>query len=302
MGMWTTTRPRDHAGKPAVRPAGEGLPSRVTSYQRACGRCSRGFTLIELLVVIAIIALLMAILMPAMARVRKQARAVACQSNLHEWALIFAMYTDDNNGYLMRGYAGTAATATTRDTWLGSLRPYYSDPELRVCPTATKPVSEGASGPFSAWGVFGAGDLRTWVGPRDEGDYGSYGMNELAYNPPPEVTSRAADYWRTVNVARAAEVPLFFDCIWFDVYPRDTDPPPDYDADVAGGEMKRVCINRHDGFINSLFMDWSLRKVGLKELWMLKWHRTFNTAGTWTTAGGAIGSDWPAWMRNFKDY
>ena len=61
----------------------------------------RGFTLIELLVVIAIIALLMAILMRALQRVRKQAKAVICQSNLKQWGSIFAMYTDDNNGIFL---------------------------------------------------------------------------------------------------------------------------------------------------------------------------------------------------------
>ncbi|MCU0918286.1 MAG: type II secretion system GspH family protein [Planctomycetes bacterium] len=264
-------------------------------------RRTKAFTLIELLVVIAIIALLMAVLMPALARVRKHARTVACQSNLHEWALIFAMYTGDNNGYLMTGYASQGA-ATSRDTWIGALRSHYQDPKIRVCPTAVKPFSEGGQGPFSAWGVFGrSGETRTWAGPRDEGDYGSYGMNELAYNPPSEVTSRAAEYWRTVNVPHAAEVPLFFDCIWFDVFPRDTDAPPAYDGDVTTGEMKRVCINRHDGYANDLFMDSSLRKIALKGLWALRWYRGFNLANVWTKAGGVTPADWPAWMKAFKD-
>jgi prepilin-type N-terminal cleavage/methylation domain-containing protein len=61
------------------------------------------FTLIELLVVIAIIALLMAILMPALDRVKKQAKSVACQTNLRQWALIFSMYMDENDGYFAYG-------------------------------------------------------------------------------------------------------------------------------------------------------------------------------------------------------
>ncbi|MHC4207597.1 MAG: type II secretion system protein, partial [Planctomycetota bacterium] len=59
----------------------------------------RGFTLIELLVVIAIIALLMAILMPALNRVKNQAQKVSCQARLKQWGLIFKLYTDDNEGY-----------------------------------------------------------------------------------------------------------------------------------------------------------------------------------------------------------
>lgn len=49
-------------------------------------------------------------------------------------------------------------------------------------------------------------------------------------------------------------------------------------------------------------MDLNVRKVGLKELWTLNWHRQFDTAGPWTTAGGAQHEDWPVWMRKLKDY
>ncbi len=43
-------------------------------------------------------------------------------------------------------------------------------------------------------------------------------------------------------------------------------------------------------------------RVCLKELWTLKWHRSFDTNGLWTKAGGAQPSDWPEWMGRFKDY
>jgi len=61
-------------------------------------------------------------------------------------------------------------------------------------------------------------------------------------------------------------------------------------------------MNRHDGTVNYLFLDWSVRKVGLKELWTLKWHKLYNEDGPWTRRGGVRPEDWPEWMRRFKDY
>jgi hypothetical protein len=108
-------------------------------------------------VVIAIVAILRAILMPALQRVKKQAKVVACQSNLRQWCPIFSMYLDDNKGYFMEGYAGKARAEPIDNTWVGALRPYYKEPKIRVCPTATKPMTEGGRGAFSAWDVFGVG-------------------------------------------------------------------------------------------------------------------------------------------------
>jgi hypothetical protein len=61
--------------------------------------------------------------------------------------------------------------------------------------------------------------------------------------------------------------------------------------------MRSFCINRHNGSVNGVFMDVSVRPIGLKELWEVHWHKQW--LRDLTTRGRPV---WPEWMRQFKDY
>ena len=112
-------------------------------------------------------------------------------------------------------------------------------------------------------------------------------------------------YWDTAYVRNSNNVPLILDSGWLYAYFDADGSPPEDDAipkvsSINSGNY--ICMDRHNGGINSVFMDFSVRKVALKELWTLKWHRGFNTAGPWTKAGGVQPDSWPKWLRKYKDY
>ncbi|UCE49914.1 MAG: prepilin-type N-terminal cleavage/methylation domain-containing protein, partial [Phycisphaerales bacterium] len=113
----------------------------------------RGFTLIELLVVIAIIALLLAIMMPALNRVKGQAQRISCQARLKQWGLVFKLYTDDHDGYFNDRNVGA------HGLWMAATREYYKDDaKMLVCPTATKLMESSAD-----WGTFKAATLNDFI-------------------------------------------------------------------------------------------------------------------------------------------
>ena len=301
----------------------------------------KAFTLVELLVVIGVIALLLAILVPAMEKARRQARAAACQVNLRQWGTTLAAFAEDNDGlfprveYSPREGEGALwiltgwCLAEIRNDKLQPLRQYHPiSTKGMLCPEAT--IIQGAPGkPSAGWGFGGTtwqygvewgATSRPWVltvsgGPTNEVHVVSvsYGLNGWLFKQRPGVlrtsaeraeaglkTSSPPSYTNIFLLRHTAGVPLLLDAAYFQGLPTEDTRPPwqDDEARATGG----FCINRHSEHTNGLFLDWSVRKVGLKELWTLKWHENFNTTGPWTKAGGATPDKWPPWMRGFKDY
>jgi len=274
----------------------------------------KGFTLIELLVVISIIALLLSILMPSLSKAKESAKRIVCQSNLKQWGLCFSMYTNHYNGSfgeswlipVINGYGGL--------TWPNELEPYYQGSEkLLVCPSATK----GHPNPQQDRDYMGARS-RAWTWPwqwdystvMEPGDIASYGRNGWVANPRSEYETLYGNSniqtrynYRKAGAKGAANIPLLLDSVWVTVWSQSTHEPPPYEELYLEYSMAYFCLDRHgSGTINSLFLDSSTRRVGLKELWTLKWHRNFNTSDIYTKAGGMTSAQWPEWMQRFKEY
>lgn len=249
------------------------------------------FTLIELLVVIAIIAVLMAILMPSLRKARDQARAVVCMSNLGQWGKIFYLYAHDNDNRMMVWKDSSTAGG---GTWIVPLKPFYEQggEKARLCPKATRTQDEGESVPARmAWDTTIDGKLHK----------NSYGINNWCYDLRPGVTTiwglPEADQraWRRIDVRGSANIPLFLGCWRWGGGPvnRSAAPPPDENQLYNVSGLDRYCLNRHSYAVNACLLDGSAKKVPLKNLWDLKWHKEYRASGPYP--------EWPDWMKGLPE-
>ena len=177
---------------------------------------------------------------------------------------------------------------------------------MRMCPstkTIDRPPASGLhGGAFTDWGPFP--QVPEWY---DAYATGSYGFNEWCADVP------AGAWWwglshdnaiRKITVKAAYNIPLVLDSVFVDTAVDDIDRPPsntDHDTDKYPGAdwdtnaMQYYCIDRHSGGINAAFVDLDVRHVGIKELYLLKWHKNFIMSSV--PPGG-----WPAWTDKYKDY
>jgi prepilin-type N-terminal cleavage/methylation domain-containing protein/prepilin-type processing-associated H-X9-DG protein len=112
-----------------------------TKHSQSAGFQARAFTLIELLVVIAIIAILAAMLLPALGSAKEAGKRIACLNNMRQLSLSAQMYVDDNHGFY------PARSETNR--WPNVFYDYYGkNVKMLICPTdrlSPPPITTGSS-------------------------------------------------------------------------------------------------------------------------------------------------------------
>jgi len=192
----------------------------MTSAQnnRTAGRTSlgRGFTLVELLVVIAIIALLIAMLVPALANSRRQALSVACKSNLRQNYMFMYNYSIDNNGWYAPMGLGDNPGLPRNQRWpVYVFKPAIWNPPTLLCPADHEPQEEHSYilndhvlqrkirvGKTGKTVDFSISPAEIVLMGEKKSDYGDYYMEYKLDPATGKPMSGTTDFWRLVEKYR----------------------------------------------------------------------------------------------------
>lgn len=270
------------------------------------------FTLVELLVVISIIALLLALLMPALSKARMQGKSIVCRSNIKQLTLATRTYSIDNGGKIF--YFAENNT----EMWYHLLAPFMGKKDKQritgiqnwkeampgiICPETRTPGSAAYIGTGGANGAYGTAK-NTWLYMQAEGSYGlNYWLVENRPNTEVfEMQFVKPCYFVGKFDTLKGDIPLYGDSNWLGAWPgflfertgRKKPFPvrpivPDdlktgyfktstgytVDQQAYGKQLARFCIDRHGKAVNMGFTDGHASKVTLEGLWGLKWNKLY---------------------------
>ncbi|QQE10002.1 prepilin-type N-terminal cleavage/methylation domain-containing protein [Planctomycetota bacterium] len=250
-----------------------------------------GFTLIELLVVISIIALIIAILLPALGAAKRAAQSTQCLSNLRGIVQAFTIYNYDNP-YGMPFADGIFPQGRLEQNGIELA-------EIMLCPSANDPAPE-YDGTIT---FIPSTSTSHWQFPiKNYSDlfFGNYGFNGFFYgrSEPSDINlmdfhadvsalTPEAWYQRLDDVLETTNTPVFADCNWADAWPDDNDSiPPDAlkgarwidGLSRSPWQLGRFYLDRHSSkSINVSFADGHAGNTQIDRLWSFKWSKEFQT-------------------------